>query len=133
MVLGGATGIGAVGATNGPSPTISVAGAGGVPSVVAATYKGAYFKLGFRYNAAAATLTPYINGIAQDGRIAPNKVVGSGSLSANLGSAAPGTGSATLWPAAPMTFAAGFWQTSSTTYQTITIDWWRCAQLISNP
>jgi hypothetical protein len=128
MVLGGATNVAAVGAAYGPTPTVSVAGPGGIPSVVAATYKGAYFKLGFKYNAALATLTPYINGIAQDGRAAPNKVIGSGTLSTNLGSAAPGTGSTTLWPAVPMTFACGLWQTG-TTYQTVTIDWYRIAQL----
>jgi hypothetical protein len=122
MVLGGATGITTA------SPQVYVAGAGGIPSATAATYIGAYFKLGFRYSAKDKTVTPYINGIPQDGRVAPNKVIGSGSLSTNLGTAAPGTGSSTLWPAVPMTFAAGIWQTS-TTYQTVTIDWWRCAQL----
>lgn len=125
LTMGGVTGIG----TGTLSPTINVAGAGGIPTSQAAIYKGAYFKLGFRYNTSNNTVMTYINGVAQDGRIAPNKVIGSGSLSANLGSAAPGTGSATLWPAAPMTFAAGLWQTGSTTLQTLTIDWWRCAQL----
>jgi hypothetical protein len=128
LTIGGTTGVPAIGAANGPSPLLSVAGPGGIPSSVPAIYKGSYFKLGFRYNAAAATLTPYINGIAQDGRAAPNKVIGSGTLSTNLGSAAPGTGSTTAWPAVPMTFAAGMWQTS-TTYQTATIDWYRIAQL----
>ena len=111
------------------SPLLYTPGAFGVPSAVPAIYSGAYFKLGFRYNAKDATVTPYINGIPQDGRIAPNKVIGSGSLSTNLGTAAPGTGSTTLWPAVPMTFAAGLWQTGTTTYQTMTIDWWKCAQL----
>ena len=101
MILGNATGITAGTAT----PTISVAGAGGIPSVVASTWIGSYFKLGFKFDPVLGTLTPYINGIPQNGQVAPNKVVGSGSLSTNLGTAAPGTGSATLWPADPMNFA----------------------------
>ena len=87
-----------------------------------------YFKLGFEYDGLAKTLTPYINGVALDGNTGPNKVVGSGTLSTNLGTAAGGTGSSTLWPAAPMTFTAGLFQTN-TTYQTVTLDWWRCAQV----
>lgn len=126
MILGNATGISAGTAT----PTVSVAGAGGVPSTIASTLIGAYFKLGFRFRASDSVLIPYINGIAQDGRVAPNKVVGAGTLSANLGSAAPGTGSTTAWPADLMNFACGAYYHGATV-PTITIDWWRCAQLKS--
>ena len=87
-----------------------------------------YFKLGFKYNGVAKTLTPYINGVPQDGISGPNKIVGSGLLSANLGAAAGGTGSSTLWPAAPMTPTAGLWQTGSGPYQTLTLDWWGAVQ-----
>jgi hypothetical protein len=38
-------------------------------------------------------------------------------------------GHATLWPAAPMTFAFGLWQTS-TTYQTVSVDWMEGVQLV---
>jgi hypothetical protein len=124
LTMGGVTGIG----TGTLSPTLSVAGAGGVPSSVAGIFKAAYFKLGFRWNAANNTLIPFINGVAQDGKVGASKVIGSGLLSTNLGTAAPGCTS-TSWPNVPMTFAAGLWQTGSTTYQTLTIDWWRCAQL----
>ena len=130
MILGNATGIGAVGTSTGPSPLLNVAGPGGIPSQVAATWIGSYFKLGFRYRGGGInTLTPYINGIAQDGVSGPNKIVGSGTLSTNLGSAAPGTGSSTLWPADLMNFACGA-RYHGATVPTITIDWWRAAQLV---
>lgn len=125
LTMGGVTGIG----TGTLSPLLYVAGAGGIPTTTPAVYKGAYFKLGFRYSASAGTLTPYINGVAQDGRNAPNRII-QNATTFTLGGVAsvPGTASTTLWPAAPMTFAAGLWQTGSTTLQTMTIDWWRAFQ-----
>ena len=116
------------------SPNLFVGGPGGINQATPATYAGAYLKLGFRYNAAAGTLTPYINGVAQDGRSGPNKVVSSAGIAGSLTYGGPGITSGTganLWPADQMTFGAGLYQTG-TTYQTLTIDWWRCCQLVGN-
>ena len=88
---------------------------------------GVYFKLGFKYDGRLKTCTPYINGVPQDGVAGPNKSIGAGTLSTNMGTAAPGTGSSTLWPLTGMTLAAGLFQTSST-YQTVTLDGWAVAQ-----
>lgn len=99
------------------APVVSVAGPGGIPASAAAVYEGAYLKLGFKYDPASGIFTPYINGVAQDGRVAPNKTLGSSV-----------TTSSTVWPADQMTFGAGLYQTGAT-YQKLTIDWWRAAQL----
>ena len=105
-----------------------LAGSGDTTKTYANIGNGTYFKLGFRYGAASGTLTPYINGVALDGRIAPNKVIGNGLLSTNLGTAAPGTTSTTLWPADPMTLAAGLFNYNGSA-QTMTLDWWAACQL----
>ena len=118
LTMGGATGL----ASGTASPVVSVGGAGGIPSSVPTTYIGNYLRLGFRYSASQKTLTPFINGVAQT-----SKVIGSGSLSANLGSAAPGVGSSTLWPAAPMNFVAALYTSQGT--DSLTPDWWQCVQL----
>ena len=79
-----------------------------------------YMKLGFFYNGYAQTVTPFING-------APllSKVIGKATAA---GSSVPaGTGSSTAWPADYMTLCAGLFQ-SSTTYQTVTLDWWAVGQ-----
>ena len=89
---------------------------------------GVYFKLGFKYDSRLNTVTPYINGLAQDGISGPNKIIGAGTTSTNLGASAPGTASTTAWPAAPLTLVAGLFQTSTTPYQIMTLDWWAAAQ-----
>ena len=126
LTLGGITGV--TPTTTPPTfPNVMVGGAGGVSTATPATYVGAYMKLGFWYQAAAKTLVPYINGIAQDGKLGPDRRVIA--TSGIQGSATYGyPGHSTLWPAAPMSFAAGIWQTGST-IQTMTIDWWRACQL----
>lgn len=135
MYLGGATGLGTIGTSTGASPTINVAGPGGIPTLTAATYIGSYFKLGFKYDPAAGgaggLLTPYINGVPQDGRSGPNKLVSNLGIGGALTYGGPGITSGTganLWPNAPMTFGCGLF--STTTAQTVTIDWWRAAQLV---
>jgi hypothetical protein len=98
-----------------------VAGPGGIPTSVAATNIGAYLKLGFLFDPNAKTLTPYINGIAQNGLSGPNKVI----TTTAIGTAAsPGS----AWPSHPMTFAMGAYYHGATV-PSITVDWWRCAQL----
>jgi hypothetical protein len=134
MYLGGATGLGTIGTSTGASPLLYVAGPGGIPTATPATYIGSYFKLGFKYDpnsgGAGGMLTPYINGVAQDGRWGPNKTVTNTGIGGVLTYGGPGITSGTganLWPNAPMTFGVGLFTTTSA--QTVTIDWWRAAQL----
>lgn len=75
-----------------------------------------YIKAGFRWSGQAQTLTPYINGVAQDGVSGPNLI-----LNKTVTGAAP-------WPDDYMTLCAGLFQKDTSTALTATIDWWAVAQ-----
>jgi hypothetical protein len=127
LTMGGISGITPI-TSPATYPNVFVGGAGGVPAATPSTYVGAYLKLGFRYSAKSKMLTPYINGVAQDGRgnSIDRRVIATLGIQGVTTYGYPGH--STLWPAAPMTFGAGCWQTS-TTYQSPTIDWWQAVQL----
>lgn len=78
---------------------------------------GAFLKLGFRYSYSGQNLTPYVNGVAQDGVSGPNKIVKSSVVTAG-----------TPWPNDFMTLCAAVVAELTPFTSALTLDWWACAQ-----
>ena len=90
-----------------------------------------YFKLGFTVDftpkGGNGTFTPFINGLAFDGRMAPSKLI---TNVANNPTAPDGTKmGTTTWPATPMNLCFGLFQHSTGTALNLTLDWWAAAQV----
>ena len=90
-----------------------------------------YFKLGFTVDftprGGNGTFTPFVNGLAFDGRMAPSKLI---TNVANNPKAPDGTSLGTaVWPTTAMNLCFGLFQNSTSTALNMNLDWWAAAQV----